>query len=95
MLTEEGTTTQAQPLLVKNAILNSKKAKTDSSYFMVFPNPIHDRFVLQVHCDKKGATKVQIINAYGITRKQFHLVKDEGGIHRFIFQSVIYRRDHM
>jgi hypothetical protein len=80
-LTEQGTTTntQTQPLVIKNAVLNNKKKdNSDSSYFMVFPNPIRDRFVLQIHCDKKGATKVQIINAYGIPRKQFHLVKDEG-----------------
>lgn len=77
-LTEQGTTTQTQPLVVKNAVLNSKKKNADSSSFFIFPNPIHDRFVLQVHCDKVGTMKVQVINVYGITKKQFHLIKDVG-----------------
>jgi endoglucanase len=45
----------------------------------VYPNPVQDRFMLQVNNDQTGAMKVQLVNMNGSVQKQFSLNKANKG----------------
>jgi endoglucanase len=49
----------------------------------VYPNPVTDRFVLQVNNSLSGAVNVQIVNLQGAVQKQFTLSKDAAGTSQF------------
>jgi hypothetical protein len=74
MLTEIGS--GSLQTITKNSVKKQLEKDKDSSSINIFPNPVRDRFVLQVKCNKTGMMKVQVINVYGIPKKQFHLIKD-------------------
>ena len=54
-------------------------AETVSSSFDVFPNPVEDRFVLQVNNTYTGQMKVQVVDVSGVVQKEFTLAKEPGG----------------
>jgi hypothetical protein len=45
----------------------------------VYPNPVQDRFVLQVNNDVTGQMKVQIVDISGVTQREFTLAKNQAG----------------
>jgi endoglucanase len=49
----------------------------------IFPNPVSDRFVLQVNNDLAGAMKVDVIDFQGKVLKQFSLTKAAAGSGQF------------
>jgi endoglucanase len=49
----------------------------------IFPNPVYDRFVLQVNNDLAGAMKVDVIDLQGKVLKQFSLTKAAAGSGQF------------
>ncbi|MGN6164855.1 MAG: T9SS type A sorting domain-containing protein, partial [Flavisolibacter sp.] len=46
----------------------------------VFPNPVTDKFALQVNNDYTGAMDVQIFDMTGALRKEFQLTKSQTGV---------------
>jgi endoglucanase len=49
----------------------------------IFPNPVADRFVLQVNNELTGAVKVEVIDLQGKVLKQFSLTKAAAGSSQF------------
>jgi len=45
----------------------------------VFPNPVQDRFVLQVNNSYTGQMKVQVVDLSGVVQKEFILSKSQAG----------------
>ena len=52
---------------------------TLSSTFNLYPNPVEDRFVLQMNNSNTGKMKVQVIDINGVTQKEFSLSKNQTG----------------
>ncbi|MBO9684317.1 MAG: T9SS type A sorting domain-containing protein [Flavisolibacter sp.] len=50
-----------------------------STEFNVYPNPVEDRFVLQLNNSNTGKMKVQVIDISGVTQKEFNLSKNQTG----------------
>jgi hypothetical protein len=73
--------------LTENATGTTSSAATESSIevsqttssFDVFPNPVEDRFVLQVNNANTGQMKVQIVDMNGTVQKEFALTKNQTG----------------
>jgi endoglucanase len=63
------------------AIADSTASETPA--LEVYPNPVTDRFVLQVNNSLSGAVNVQIVNLQGAVQKQFTLSKDAAGTSQF------------
>ncbi|HEU4608322.1 MAG TPA: T9SS type A sorting domain-containing protein, partial [Chitinophagaceae bacterium] len=49
----------------------------------VFPNPVTDRFALQINNDLTGAVTVQVLSLSGALQKQFSLTKAASGTSQF------------
>lgn len=54
-------------------------AAPESSSLDVYPNPVQDRFMLQVNNELTGAMRVQVFNMNGVQQKQFSLNKANKG----------------
>jgi hypothetical protein len=50
---------------------------------MIYPNPITDKFQLQLNNDLTGSVLVQVYDTKGILQKQFSLSKPETGAYQF------------
>lgn len=55
-------------------------ADSASANFDVFPNPVTDRFVLQMNNTYTGAVSVLLVDAKGTVKKQFAISKDKTGV---------------
>ncbi|MBA2746756.1 MAG: T9SS type A sorting domain-containing protein [Flavisolibacter sp.] len=49
----------------------------------IYPNPVDDKFMLQVNNELTGSLKVQIVNLQGTVVKQFNLNKTNTGTSQF------------
>ncbi len=49
----------------------------------VYPNPVTDRFVLQINNSLTGAVNVQVVNLQGAVQKQFSLTKADATTSQF------------
>jgi len=75
MLTENATGTTSAASATESTIEVSQA----TSSFDVFPNPVEDRFVLQVNNSNTGQMKVQIVDMSGAVQKEFALTKNSTG----------------
>jgi endoglucanase len=46
----------------------------------IYPNPVQDRFLLQVNSEYTGALKVQVVNMAGAVQKRFTITKNNKGV---------------
>lgn len=66
--------------LAANAVTRDvAEERTITSPLSVFPNPINDKFVLQVNNPYTGTMKVQLVDASGVVRKEFQVTKSAAG----------------
>jgi len=61
------------------SIAENELATANDKALDIFPNPVTDRFVLQVNNELSGAVNVQIFNLQGSLQKQFTLSKAAAG----------------
>lgn len=74
VITELGTTSTTARMALTDSASTEEAAK-----FEVFPNPVTDRFVVQMNNDYAGPVNVRIIDMNGTVRKQFALSKGKAG----------------
>jgi hypothetical protein len=51
-----------------------------STSLEVYPNPVQDRFLLQLNNDYTGSINVQLVNMAGAVQKQFTITKNNKGV---------------
>jgi hypothetical protein len=79
-LVSPGSTTT---LAAKSTTTQTTTEATASAALEVFPNPVTDRFALQINNELSGALTVQVINLSGALVKQFSLNKAAAGTSQF------------
>jgi predicted esterase len=64
-------------------MLSTESTTEASAALQVFPNPVTDRFALQINNDLTGAVNVQVLSLSGALQKQFSLNKTVTGTSQF------------
>jgi endoglucanase len=64
-------------------VMTTEATASSSAALDVFPNPVTDRFALQVNNDLSGTLNVQIVDLQGAVVKQFTLSKAAAGSSQF------------
>jgi hypothetical protein len=67
----------------KSTLSTVDSTASDVPALEVYPNPVTDRFVLQVNNSLTGAVSVQIVNLQGAVQKQFSLSKTAAATSQF------------
>jgi hypothetical protein len=81
---EIGTSSSLSLAKTSTGIMSTETTNTTTAPALeVFPNPVTDRFALQVNNELTGALQVQVINLQGVVQKQFSLSKTATGSSQF------------
>ncbi|MGZ3991421.1 MAG: T9SS type A sorting domain-containing protein, partial [Flavisolibacter sp.] len=66
-----------------SSLMTTDSTASTSAGLDVFPNPVTDRFALQVNNNLTGTMTVQILDLKGAVQKQFTLTKAAAGTAQF------------
>jgi endoglucanase len=77
MITDQANAPVAKAMAVQTAEITTEAQTQHSS--QVFPNPVTDRFVLQVDNAYTGPLNIQVIDINGAVKKQFNVSKNQAG----------------
>jgi len=79
MITDQANAPAAKAMAVQGAEINTEAQTEPQHTSQIFPNPVTDRFVLQVDNAYTGPLNIQVIDMNGAVKKQFNVSKNQVG----------------